>query len=934
MRIQARTTREQPGAPVAILDTGVDATASDLVGQVDSADGADCSTGTCTVWSGPSADPEGDGTSVAGIVGAAADNGIGIAGIAFNSPIIPIRVATGFDAPDVATFDGPPDPPVDAGVAWAVQHGARVILIPFVGADPNVCAAIATATNDGAVVVAAAGQEAGATSGNNVRYPAACAGVVGVAGIGVTSNGGWPDVFTAAESAAWTITAGGYGNVNDTGAAAAYVAGVAALMLGDDPARTPADIRNIISRSGSKIGPGWNQTDPSGDCGSNSFGCSYNVATGYGVLRADEAVAGPAPALGPSGGVLTPAGGNGGTLVTVHGIGLSGTTGVTINGQAQTGVAVLDDSDVQFTISSTATDGSLCVVVQRTHRTSAGTPCTGIQANDWPDITAVTPTAHVGDTLTISGDRLSDVNGVFFSTGSGQVSATPTVVSDTTVHVTVPTQAVTGTLTVFRATGKSATSPSVAIEPTITSLSSEHVNTGQQVAVHGTAFYGVDGVSATPTVTLGGQSMSCVGGTDHTIVTCTVPADAAGGTVAVTTNGGSVTSTDRMEVMPTLSGFSPQSGSPGTVVTIAGTGLEAVDGVAFHGAAASTITHVSGIQLKAVVPDDAATGTVAIANSRIPDTVTSSASFTVTPGISSFGPTPVKSGQTLAVHGTGLDVVQSATIAGVAAPVTATSATEVDVTVPDGAVTGALVLTTPLGPVTTSTQVVVVPRIDSFAPTTGRPGTTVTFSGGGFLGVRQVRFGGVAVAVAPASAHVLSAVVPADAVTGPVVLANGDGTSTQGGTFAVQPFISGLSTITGAAGTTVTISGGGLDDATDVRFNTADGSITSKTATTITVVVPPNALIGKVVVTTPSGSAVSTSLFLPVPTIASFTPASGAIGSPVTVNGACFGAIERIILGHAIVRTFTVVSPTEITLLIPPGAHAGTIQTALKISSR
>ena len=81
------------GVPVGIVDTGIDAGHEDLAGKVAAcgaaADGR--------VTDGECADSEGHGTHVAGTIGALANNHVGVAGVAFASPLIVCRALGGPD---------------------------------------------------------------------------------------------------------------------------------------------------------------------------------------------------------------------------------------------------------------------------------------------------------------------------------------------------------------------------------------------------------------------------------------------------------------------------------------------------------------------------------------------------------------------------------------------------------------------------------------------------------------------------------------------------------------------------------------------------------------------------------------------------------------------------------------------------------------------
>jgi thermitase len=109
------------------------------------------------------------------IAAAATNNTAGVAGLAFASPIIPVRVFhdDGTGSPIAFTSD------VADGIAWAAAHGAKVINLSLGGGySLTECNAVELAINSyHVVVVAAAGNSSVATP----TYPAACPGAVGVA---------------------------------------------------------------------------------------------------------------------------------------------------------------------------------------------------------------------------------------------------------------------------------------------------------------------------------------------------------------------------------------------------------------------------------------------------------------------------------------------------------------------------------------------------------------------------------------------------------------------------------------------------------------------------------------------------------------------------------------------------------------------------------
>lgn len=231
-------------AKVAILDTGIDASHPDLAGRVVAGtsilDGSDGRT-----------DSSGHGTQVAGIVAANTDNAAGVAGVAFAGvQLMPVTVLD-------ANGEGR-DSDVIAGVIWAADHGADVILMAFSnpGFSPNLQEAIDYAWSRGAVLVAAIGNDGAGTP----TFPAGDRGVVGVSGtdpgdalLGF-SNYGQAAFLAAPGDGITTTTLGGYVSISGTSSSAAIVAGVAAFLKAVDPALTNGMIVGRMARTADPAG--------------------------------------------------------------------------------------------------------------------------------------------------------------------------------------------------------------------------------------------------------------------------------------------------------------------------------------------------------------------------------------------------------------------------------------------------------------------------------------------------------------------------------------------------------------------------------------------------------------------------------------------------------------------------------------------------------
>jgi serine protease len=348
-----------PAITVAVLDTGILSAHPDLVGKLQpnglggfgydfvqdihtandgdgrdpiSEDPGDATTlGECSPG-GAAETSSWHGTKVAGLIGAATDNGIGMASVGRNIMLLPVRVlgrCGGYDSDIIAAMRWAAGLTSDVGSTAPLvnTHPAKVINLSLgaTGACPASYRDVVAEVNAAGVsVVAAAGNE----NGLAVDAPANCAGVVAVAGIRhvgtkvgysnigpevaisapagncgnsisclypllTTSNTGTAAPLTA--PAAYIYTSGGADASIGTSFSAPLVSGTVGLMLSLNPALTPAGIRSIL-QSSARAFPSSGGEAAATVChapnGSDQIECYCTTSTcGAGMLNTAGAVA-------------------------------------------------------------------------------------------------------------------------------------------------------------------------------------------------------------------------------------------------------------------------------------------------------------------------------------------------------------------------------------------------------------------------------------------------------------------------------------------------------------------------------------------------------------------------------------------------------------------------------------------------------------------
>jgi hypothetical protein len=95
--------------------------------------------------------------------------------------------------------------------------------------------------------------------------------------------------------------------------------------------------------------------------------------------------------------------------------------------------------------------------------------------------------------------------------------------------------------------------------------------------------------------------------------------------------------------------------------------------------------------------------------------------------------------------------------------------------------------------------------------------------------------------------------------------------------------------------------------------------------TFLTATIPAGARTGVVTVTIPGGNLKSKINFRVTPTIKTFSPSSGPVGTPVTITGVSLTQTSKVTFGGVKATTVVVNSDTQVTANVPTGAKTGKI---------
>jgi uncharacterized repeat protein (TIGR03803 family) len=222
-----------------------------------------------------------------------------------------------------------------------------------------------------------------------------------------------------------------------------------------------------------------------------------------------------------------------------------------------------------------------------------------------------------------------------------------------------------------------------------------------------------------------------------------------------------------------------------------------------------------------------------------------------------------KDGASAEILGQGFTGTTAVSFNGIAAKFDNVSDTYMTATVPTGALTGPVTVTTFSSSLKSDRNFLVTPQIASFAPTSGVVGTSVTITGVSLTQTTAVTIGTKPASFAVDSDTQITATVPAGAKTGTtIIVTTAGGTATSKAKFTVVPEVTSFTPTSGPTGTSVTISGNSFTGTTKVTFGgVAATSYKAKSDTTVDALVPTGAVTGPIAVTTAGGTGTSTTKF-------------------------------------------------------------------------
>ncbi|MCW3463933.1 IPT/TIG domain-containing protein [Chitinophaga nivalis] len=374
---------------------------------------------------------------------------------------------------------------------------------------------------------------------------------------------------------------------------------------------------------------------------------------------------------------------------------------------------------------------------------------------------------------------------------------------------------------------------------------------------------------------------------------------------------------------PVIRKVTPLAAKTGDTILIEGVNLDNTTNVTFGGEPASFFRINTAVSISAVV-GAGYSGDIKVFNTN-DSAVYNGFVVKATPVISSFTPLSARSGDTIHIYGYNFAHIKAITIGGVPADTFGGVSPGRLIAIVGSGATGDIVVTTAYGTDSKSGfSYSDFPAIIQVAPMAGDNSTTITITGNNFNKVTAVSFGGVPATSFTIVSPTTITAIPGNGNNGKVMVTNAAGTAVKEGfTYTSTPFITAITPARSSNGATVRISGAKFSGITAVTIgNVAATTYTVEADTVITATTGAFAP-GKWTVAVSNETHTATyNYFYNGPIIHSFSPASGAAGSLVTINGANFNTdpLRNIVYFGATKAVVKSATTGTLVVAVPTGA--------------
>jgi hypothetical protein len=394
---------------------------------------------------------------------------------------------------------------------------------------------------------------------------------------------------------------------------------------------------------------------------------------------------------------FTPSAGSDTQPVTLTGLHFTGATAVRFNGVLAPFDQVTNDKEMKAYAPVGVTTGPISVTTPLGTYTNSTLFYGPIRLNGFSP-----SSAPVGSQVMISGTNFTGASAVKFGGFTG-TNASFVVVNNNQILATVPTNAPTGILVVVTPAGSFPSTTNFVVTPSITGFTPQFGAAGTPVLISGTRL--LDNSGGKPTVTFNGTNATVNNWNPQQVLV--IAPDSSSGAITLTTADGTTASTSPFYYPPRITGFSPNTNSPGAVVTLTGQSLTNASSVLFNGVPSTNVVVFNNTSLQAKVPTGITTGPITVTTPG--GTTNSTALYYAFPVISAFAPDSGGVGTTVTVFGSSFQGTTEVKFNGVNATFSNVLGNQLTAVVPEDASTGPISVTAPAG-MATSSGVFVVPR--------------------------------------------------------------------------------------------------------------------------------------------------------------------------------------------------------------------------------